>query len=145
MKKVKGFALASDIIVFVRQKGKLSLLLIKRKNSPYKNMWALPGGFVEIHESFEDAAKRELQEETGIKNVTLKELGIFGNPQRDPRGRVISVAYVASLSQSNMKAKAHSDAADLNFFPMKNLPSLAFDRAQIVKKAVQSLKQKKFP
>ena len=88
-------SVTTDIVIFTIKDNALKVLLVKRDIEPFKNVWALPGGFVRINESLEDSAKRELEEETGVKDVYLEQLYSFGNPKRDPRGRVITVAYMA--------------------------------------------------
>ncbi len=115
------------------------LLLIKRKHFPFEGDWALPGGFVEMDESLEAAALRELKEETGISNVPLTEVGVFGDPSRDPRGRVITIAYAAILEKSTLKPEAGSDASEVAWFSTANLPTLAFDHEAIIRKALKKL------
>lgn len=119
----------------------LELLLIKRKNIPYKDKWALPGGYVEINESLEAAAKRELFEETGIDNIPLYKLYVFGEPGRDPRGRTITLVYfgVLPLEISN-QVKAGDDAVQSQWYSLNNLPQLAFDHDQIIKACFDNLK-----
>src|SRR3989344_573932 len=91
-----------DIIIFTVKDDDLKILLVKRKVWPFEGFWALPGGFVKMNESLEDAAKRELQEETGVKDVYLEQLYTFGSPKRDPRGRVITVSYIALVNSSDL-------------------------------------------
>lgn len=115
------------------------VLLIRRARAPFKGAWALPGGFVGIDEDLPDAARRELFEETGIRARCLVELGVFGRPDRDPRGRVISVAYLARLARPDI-ARAGDDASSAEWFPMKKLPKkLAFDHAEILARARKAL------
>jgi 8-oxo-dGTP diphosphatase len=120
----------------------LDVLLIKRKEDPYSGSWALPGGFVHVDESIEDAAQRELTEETGLKNIFLEQLYTYGEPGRDPRGRVISVAHFALVPLGMQKIQADSDAADAAWFSMDDLPGLAFDHHTIIETALQRLKGK---
>lgn len=106
-----------DMLIFTTDiSGRLEILLIKRKRPPYQNAWALPGGFVNIDEDIDDAARRELEEETGLKNVHLEQLYTFGDVGRDPRTRVISVAYMAMVPRGTLHAKAGDDAADAKWF-----------------------------
>ena len=127
-----------DSVIFYTEANDEFVLLIQRKNDPFKLKWALPGGFLEEDEDLAKGAARELKEETGIQVNTLKQLGAFGNPGRDPRGRTISVVYTARLS-SREEVKAGDDAGDAQWFNLKDLPPLAFDHLEIVhaaKKAV---------
>lgn len=129
----------------------LRVLLIKRADEPFKGMWAIPGGFVEVSdagdqgESIDLAAKRELFEETGISVAYLEQLYTFGTPGRDPRGRVISVAYMALVRQQDYKVVAGSDAAEARWFAVEDAldhGKLAFDHRDILKVAVQRLRGK---
>jgi len=113
------------------------IILIKRKNPPFKGEYALPGGFVDIGETVEEACIREAKEETNI-NVQIKKLiGVFSKPDRDPRGHTVSVAYICEPRTKNEKPKAQDDAAELDIIPLKKLPNLklAFDHKTIIKKA----------
>src|SRR3989344_1291485 len=101
-----------DIVIFTIQENDLKVLLVKRGIEPFKGEWAIPGGFVRINESLEDAAMRELKEETGVKDVYLEQLYTFGEPKRDPRGRVITVDYMALINSENMKLKATTDVSE---------------------------------
>ncbi len=129
MSKPVPVYLTVDIVLLAGQ----DILLIRRKNEPFINQWALPGGFVDPGENLEEAALRELEEETGISFSAerLKQIGAFGEPERDPRGRTVSVAYCISLHEKPL-AEAGSDASDVSWFPLKNLPKLAFDHADII-------------
>ena len=131
-------AVTVDIVIFAGDDP--DLLLIRRKRVPFEGCWALPGGFVEMDESLEQAALRELAEETGISDVVLTEIGAFGDPTRDPRGRVISIAYAAVLEKPLLKVEAGSDAAEVAWFSTANLPTLAFDHAEIIRKALKKIK-----
>ena len=113
-------------------------VLVKRKNDPFKDLWALPGGCVEQDEELAEAAKRELQEETGLIVEKNEQIGTFGKPGRDPRGRTISIVYL-SLIHGEEQLHADDDAAEAEWFEIDNLPELAFDHAEIVKTAYQYL------
>lgn len=135
---------AVDAIVFGYSKPEgVSVLLIQRKYPPFQNMWAIPGGFVLEEESLEEAVKRELSEETGITVNYLEQLYTFGTPGRDPRQRIISVAYVALVKSSQFQQlKASTDAEHAQWFPIKELPELAFDHAAILEKAIERIRIK---
>jgi 8-oxo-dGTP diphosphatase len=135
-------AVTVDAVVFGLDRAGLKLLLIRRAGAPFKGDWALPGGFVEMNESLDAAARRELQEETGIRPSYLEQLYTFGEPKRDPRGRVISVAYFALVKLSDHRAAAASDAAEAMWFPIDELPRLAFDHRDVVTLAVRRLQAK---
>lgn len=122
-----------DAVIFAERAGVKHLLLVQRKNPPFQDEWALPGGFVEIDEDLESAARRELKEETGIDADRLKQIGAFGKPGRDPRGRTVSVAYVGQVAFQS--ATAASDAKVVNWHPLDDLPTLAFDHDEIVAQA----------
>ncbi len=131
-----------DLVIFTLLKGTLHVLLVKRKQWPFAGMWALPGGFVHMDESLEDAARRELQEESGVDQLYLEQLYTFGDPQRDPRMRVITVAYYALVSADRQHLHAATDASDVGWFPADNPPPLAFDHRQILDYAIVRLRYK---
>ncbi|MBT2970096.1 MAG: NUDIX hydrolase [gamma proteobacterium symbiont of Ctena orbiculata] len=135
-------AVTTDVVLFTIRQQTLSVLLIQRANHPFQGMWALPGGFLEIDEDLETCAKRELMEETGITGVYLEQLYTFGNPQRDPRERIISVTYFALSQSDSLSPKASSDAAQAAWFPINELPALAFDHREIVQLARRRLLSK---
>ena len=130
-----------DAVVFRVRGRERELLLIRRKAAPYKNFWALPGGFIKIKETLEESVVRELGEETGLKNVSsLRQLGTYGDPGRDPRGRVVSVAFVGLVSSIDSEVKGGDDAAAAAWFRITKLPEkLAFDHATIIADALQRL------
>ena len=131
-----------DIIVFALSENNAKLLLIKRGNEPFKGMWALPGGFVDIDEELEDAAVRELAEETGLVNIALKQMRTFGGIGRDPRGRQITVAFMGIATKGSDKIKAGDDAAEAQWFDIKELPrDLAFDHNEMTKFAIERLER----
>jgi len=135
-------AVTVDGVVFGFDDADLKLLLIRRQIEPNKGEWALPGGFVRIAEGLEEAARRELHEETGIRELYLEQLYTFGEPQRDSRERVISVAYYALVKLSGHTVRAASDAVDVAWFPVAELPKLAFDHERIVDTGLRRLKAK---
>ncbi|BAV08675.1 8-oxo-dGTP diphosphatase [Filimonas lacunae] len=143
-KKQPSISVTVDAIVFGYEKNEgVSVLLIKRKYEPFKDSWALPGGFVQEEESLETAVKRELQEETGIKVNYLEQLYTFGAPQRDPRQRIISVAYWALVKTSLfVELKADTDASQVQWFNIEKLPKLGFDHKLILDKAIQRIRAK---
>ena len=132
-------AVTTDIVIFTIRQDELKVLLIKRALPPHRNQWALPGGFIKLEESLEEGAKRELQEETGVTGVYLEQLYTFGRPDRDPRERVITVAYYALIPSDELEPKAASDAENVSWFGLKELPDLAFDHKEILKMAHQRL------
>jgi 8-oxo-dGTP diphosphatase len=130
-----------DVVIMTLRGEELQVLLVKREIMPYRGQWAIPGGFVHLDESLEAAARRELCEETGVTDVYLEQLYTFGEPERDPRGRVISVAYIA-LTPAPLLAKAGSDAREARWWPMSELPALAFDHDKILQYALTRLRYK---
>lgn len=130
-----------DVVIFTIQQGVLKVLLVKRRIDPFIGQFAIPGGFVLKDEDLEQAASRELREETGVSDVYLEQLYSFGKPDRDPRGRVVTVAYFALIS-ADRKLNAGSDAAEAAWFPMDDLPPLAFDHATILNYALERLRNK---
>src|SRR3954467_15853701 len=135
-------ALTVDCVVFGFDEGDLNVLLIQRGLEPFKGKWALPGGFVRVDETLDDAARRELGEEAGLKNVFLEQLYTFGTVDRDPRERVVSVGYYALVKLAAHVTKAATDAADAQWFPISKVPKLAFDHAEILAAALARLKGK---
>ncbi len=151
-------SVTADIVVFTLDaKNSLSVLLIKRGGYPYKDCWAIPGGFVEMVESVDTAAARELKEETGLENLPITQIGTFGEVDRDPRMRVISVAYMAFVPKDSLCIKAGDDARDAQLFEVKNdedglvlvgernvikESELAFDHAKILRIALMRLRNR---
>jgi len=135
-------AVTVDGVVFGFDDADLKLLLVKRKVEPFKGQWALPGGFVTLNEGLEDAVRRELVEETGITRLYLEQLFTFGDPNRDPRERVISIAYYALVKLADHQVRAASDALEVAWFPVAEPPKLAFDHERIVDVALRRLKAK---
>ena len=131
-----------DIVVFTVHEQTLQVLLIERGIDPFKGRYALPGGFVRTEETLEQAAFRELLEETGTKDVYLEQLYTFGDPHRDPRGRVVTVAYYALVPNDKSPLLAGTDAAAAAWYPVSALPPLAFDHKKIVEYAVDRLRNK---
>jgi 8-oxo-dGTP diphosphatase len=138
-----------DVVMFTILDGELKVLLIKRRHWPCEGMWAFPGGFVNIDEGLEEAAYRELREETGVsgEDVYLEQLYTFGDPGRDPRARVITVAYFALVSADKLhllegRLRAADDAADVGWFSVYASPFLAFDHADILNYAITRLRYK---
>jgi 8-oxo-dGTP diphosphatase len=135
-------ALAVDCVVFGLDEEDLKVLLIRRGIEPFAGRWALPGGFVHMDETLDEAARRELQEEAGIERVYLEQLYTFGAIDRDPRERVVSVAYYALALLSAHTVKAATDAREAAWFAVDDLPRLAFDHDVIVDKAIERLRGK---
>lgn len=132
-----------DSVVMTVQEDTLEVLLIKRKYEPFKSTWALPGGFLETSDkSIEDAVARELYEETNVSNVYLEQLFTFGDKGRDPRGRVVTVAYLALIRQEGFELRTSSEASGVAWWPVNKLPELAFDHERIISYAHQRLKYK---
>lgn len=135
-------ALTADVVLFASGPDDLEVLLIQRDAPPFQDAWAFPGGFVDIGESLEEAARRELAEETSIRGVPLDQLGAFGDPERDPRGHVVTVAFLGLIpSEVIHPPEAGSDAAQAQWWSVDNLPRLAFDHARILTCALQQLRQ----
>ena len=135
-------ALTVDCVVFGFDATGLQVLLIRRGVEPFLGAWALPGGFVLMEENLEAAARRELEEETGLKGVFLEQLCTFGEPGRDPRERVVSVAFYALVRPDQHPAKGDTDASDAAWFPADRLPALAFDHAAILAAGLERLRGK---
>jgi len=135
-------AITVDAVIFKDLKSSATILLIKRKNDPFKNQWALPGGFLEENESLKMGAKRELLEETGVEVELLKQLKTYGSLNRDPRGRTISIAFIGKV-KNGVIIKAGDDAKASEWFRLNELPELAFDHSKIIKDAKKYLRDHK--
>lgn len=132
-------AVTTDCLIFHASQARTSVLLIQRKNPPFKGKWAFPGGFVEIDEEIIDGAYRELKEETGITGIELYQFRTYGTVNRDPRGRTISIVYYGFLKESSPQVKAGSDAENIKWFDIHDLPELAFDHDSIIADAIHDL------
>ncbi len=138
-----GPAVAVDTLIFTIRNNDLMILLIKIKDGPYKNKWALPGGLVQIDETLDMAAKRVLRKKAGVKGVYLEQLYTFGDLNRDKRGRIISVAYFALLNSDKLKLKTLEDFySDIAWKNINSLPPLAFDHKKIINYGLERLKRK---
>lgn len=135
-------AVTVDNLIFTFENRELKILLIQRRNEPFSGEWALPGGFVDINESLKDAALRELREETGIDNAYIEQVHTFGEVDRDPRGRTISISYYAFVKAYEVNPVADSDAQALDWFSINELPDMAFDHYEIIRFATNQLKEK---
>ena len=132
-------AVTADCVVFRKMGDSIEVLLIERGGEPYKGCWAFPGGFMNMDETVEQCALRELEEETGLKSVTLEQLRVYSALERDPRERVITVAFTGMLSADHCEIAAGDDAAKAQWFPIATLPPLAFDHDRILSDALRRL------
>jgi 8-oxo-dGTP diphosphatase len=140
--KYKHAVIATDVVIFTVQDDELKVLLIKMKKHPFTGMWAVPGGLVKGAENIDDAASRILQAETGVKDVYLEQLYTFGRVDRDPFGRVVSVAYFALIPSEGLELKTLKEYAGVDWFSAGKLPALAYDHSEIIRTAVERLKSK---
>ena len=131
-----------DVAILTLVEGDLRILLVKRRNWPFEGRWAIPGGFINMDESLEHAARRELEEETNVSDIYLEQLYTFGDPGRDPRTRVITVVYYALIDAARLNVQAASDAADAQWFSIYHLPEMAFDHQQIIDYVMERLRGK---
>lgn len=134
-------AVTADSVVLAWEAGKLSVLLVERKHPPYRGCWAFPGGFMEMEETAGECAVRELQEETGVVAPFVRQIGAFSAVGRDPRGRVVTVAFYTLLTGGKAVASAGDDAAAAAWYGLDELPALAFDHAEILEAAVERLQE----
>jgi 8-oxo-dGTP diphosphatase len=137
-----GLRVTVDIVIFTVRGTELQVLLIKRGVPPFEGSYGIPGGFVHGDESLEDAALRELYEETGVRAVFLEQLYTFGDPERDPRGRIVTVAYYALIASDKITLAAGADAAEARWFSVGALPTLAFDHKRILDYGLERLRNK---
>jgi 8-oxo-dGTP diphosphatase len=134
-------AVTVDCVIFGYEENILKVLLVRRDHGPYEGMWALPGGFMDIDESLEEAAYRELKEETSLSGVELIQFHTFGDPGRDPRGRIITVAYYAWVDLSDFRIKA-ANSPNLAWIEVAELPALAFDHNRIISVALEKIRER---
>ncbi len=133
-------ALTVDAVLFQKTDNELRILLIERKFAPFQGHWAFPGGFVDMDETAEDAAVRELEEETGLKDVELTQFKAYSKVNRDPRGRVVSIVFYGVVKDENCELHANDDAKEAKWFPINQLPKLAFDHEEILRDILSFLK-----
>lgn len=134
--------IATDVLIFTIKDENLQVPLIKMKKDYYEGYWALPGGLVEPEEGLEEAARRHLLTKSGVENPYLEQLYTFGDPERDPYGRVVSVAYFALIPEKELKLETTERYAGINLFPIDNLPKLAYDHREIIKTGRERLQAK---
>jgi 8-oxo-dGTP diphosphatase len=133
-------SLTVDAVVFRRAPQKTELLLIQRGNEPFKGMWALPGGFLDMNETLEEAVQREVREETGLSGIDFRQLHAFSALDRDPRGRTVTVVFWG-IFKDQIEAHPGDDAEKAQWFDLDTLPELAFDHADVIAMAIQTLDQ----
>jgi 8-oxo-dGTP diphosphatase len=131
-------AVTVDMVIATTER-RPRVLLIRRKHPPFEGLWALPGGFVNENEALDAAARRELREETGVETDRIEQLHAFGDPGRDPRGHVVTIAYLARVNAKQVRPVAADDAAEVGWFRFDDLPPLAFDHAKISEMARRRL------
>ncbi len=140
LKNRDHYPISVDSVVFGYTEGELKVALIKRKKTPFIGMWAIPGGFMEGKETVEETARRELKEETGIKDIYLEQFHVFNKPGRDPRGPTITIALFALINSDQCHLIASEDAENAKWWPAYKIPKLAFDHNEIYKKALEALR-----
>ena len=131
-----------DLVIFTVSEGLLKALLVKRAEEPFAGSWSIPGGFLRAGESLDEAAVRVMHDKTGVKEVYLEQLYTFGDPDRDPRARVITVTYFALIPWKNLMQPVSSKVVDVAWFPVDDLPTLAFDHKKIMNYAIARLRAK---
>lgn len=135
-------AVTTDCVIFGFDGQKLQVLLIERGGEPFKGSWAFPGGFLNMDETVEECAARELEEETGMKDVFVEQFHAFSAVNRDPRGRTITVAFYALVNPDDMDVSGQDDAADARWYDIRELPPLAFDHDEMFGRALRQLRLK---
>ena len=135
-------SVTTDCVIFGFDNGELKILLIERGIEPFKGKWAFPGGFMRENENSDECAKRELHEETGLEDIFIEQLFTFSDVDRDPRGRVVTVAYYALVKLGHYNIKAGDDANKAKWFPISQVPPLAFDHDRILRMAINRLRGK---
>ena len=140
--KYKFAVIATDVVIFTIKDNKLQVALIEMKKQPFSGNWAIPGGIIKPNESVDAAAKRHLNDKAGVKDVYLEQLYTFGRVDRDPFGRVVSVTYFALVPSSNVTLKTSKEYTDIAWFPVTELPKMAYDHKEVVRFAVERLKAK---
>jgi 8-oxo-dGTP diphosphatase len=141
-KKYEFAVIATDVVIFTIKDDKLQVLLIKMKKDPYTGKWAVPGGLIDTEESVDSAAQRVLMEKTGVKNVYLEQLYTFGKVDRDPFGRVVSVAYFALIPSDGLIVKTTEEYSNINWFSVDDLPGLAYDHREVLELSIERLRAK---
>jgi 8-oxo-dGTP diphosphatase len=134
-------AVTVDTIVFCREETCLFVALIQRAEPPFKGAWAFPGGFVDMDESLQEAAERELEEETGLSGIRLGQFYTYGDVHRDPRHRTITVVYIGFATETLPPLRAGDDAGEAAWFAVGDLPDLAFDHSEILRQAIDKIRQ----
>ena len=142
VQKYKFAVIASDVVIFTVKNGDLKVLLIKMKKAPFQKSWALPGGLVNGGESIDDSSARILKDKTGLANIYLEQLYTFGRVDRDPFGRVVSVAYYALMPSGQLELQRKDEHPSVEWFSVKKLPPLAYDHKEIIALAIQRLRDK---
>lgn len=140
--KYKFAVIATDVVIFTIKNNDLNVLLIQMKKKPFIDMWAMPGGLVNPGESVDDSAKRNLSLKAGVKDIFLEQLYTFGDADRDPFGRVVSVAYFALIQSTDVELKTTKDYKDVAWFSVKKLPKMAYDHKEVLALAIERLKSK---
>ena len=138
----QNISLTADSVIFCATNEVVKVLLVQRKYDPFKGSWARPGGFLEDEEPLEEGAKRELEEETGLRAKNLRQIRAYGTPDRDPRGRTVSIAFWGEIP-SEEKVKGNDDVKEAEWFDIDKLPELAFDHCEIVEDAIKKYKSEK--
>lgn len=133
-----SYAVTADVVAVSTGGGRRWVLLVQRKNEPFRGMWAIPGGFLEPDEDLDECARREFEEETGLAGVAVRQFKCYGTPGRDPRGRTITVAFLALVDRDSARPAAGSDAALAEWWDVDSLPPLAFDHNRIIRDAMEA-------